>query len=712
MHDFVFDLLRVTFIVSVTAGLLLIVKRLFRKQLSPAMHVTLWLILFARILMLPLPTSVHSVFNYIPGYNQVTATAGAHHEHTGVATENTDNTAYLTSLEMAPLPPTSHPSDAPISYKISDIHPELATDNTEKSIVFYVFCVYLVGIFVHLARMLISYCLLISKIKRTSVECDNHIWYQKYRDIADEMHLDKRKLPKLYISTEPSMLVGIFTPILIVNSHSDERDLPMVFAHELNHFKYCDNFWIFLTNLTTAYQWFNPLIWLACRSVRDDLEILCDTRTVRIPSISTKEYAVLLYQSTCPGVVHTVRVASGISSESVLLKKRLTRLAVGSCSFIKRIISFAVCTILVVCCLTNPVQSLHSNNSVYVNNGSSLVGEEFQLCDPQQGISGIHFYNLIYTTLINKTGGSESRIPQYIGNGTLTSLTRYAKRSGMAYNSMEEHLLRISHTDAITYEQAAILMDLVIKLVDCGNTRLSKNVIPKQISENSLAQILKQLPEDEAIALLSCYNRGNTHSSVEFSSVYTKEQMDEIGSHITNDWLREKFFAFYHSVKVDSLGENFLTDNGLCTEYGYLYKLPPSLTAREEQIVRDIVSIAKTGDCEDVFYLKSRCDLYSEEYIAALYAKIGYTRKNMHTEYASLGINGCESYAESITWTPYIQNVTIENNGSTAAATAAVHSVCSYGIMEPSSGQFPYTQTLCFGEAMRALCLFYAGIDM
>jgi hypothetical protein len=340
------------------------------------------------------------------------------------------------------------------------------------------------------------------------------------------------------------------------------------------------------------------------------------------------------------------------------------------------------------------------------------VGEKFQLCDPQQGISGIHFYNLIYTTLINKTGNDVSPIPQYIGNGTLTSLTRYAKQSGVAYSSMEEHLLQIAHTDAITYEQAAILMDLVIKLVDCGNTNLSQNVVPQQISAESFAKILNQLPAHQAEALLSCYNRGSTHSSVEFSSVYTREQMDEITSRITNDWLREKFLAFYHSVNVETLGKDYLADNGLTTKYNCLYKLPPSVTAREEQIVRDIVSIAKTGDCEDVFYLKSRCDLYSEEYIAALYAKIRYTRKDMHKEYASLGINCRENSTETITWTPYISDVTIANSGSTPAATAAVRSVCSYGILEPLNGQFPYTQTLCFGEAMRALCLFYAGIDM
>lgn len=712
MHDFVLNLFRVTFTVSVTAGLLLIVKRLFRKQLSPSMHVILWLILFARLLMLPLPTSVHSVFNYIPGYNQVNASVSTQHDYTDTPPDNTDSTIYLNTLERTPEAQESIYPETSTSRKTVVTPHQPTSESAQKGIVFYIFCVYWVGVLVYLSRMLISYCLLTSKIKRTSVECDNYVWYQKYRDIADEMHLDKRKLPRLYISTEPSMLVGIFSPVLIVNSHSDERDLPMVFAHELNHFKYHDNFWIFLTNLTTAYQWFNPLIWLACRSVRDDLEIACDTSTVRIPSINAKEYAVLLYQTTCPGVVHTIRVASGMSSESALLKKRLTRLAYGSQSFFKRIVSFAICSILVVCCLTNPVQSLHINNSVYVNNGSSLMGDNFRRCDPQQGISGIHFYNLIYTTLINKTGGSESPIPQYIGNGTLTSLTRHAKRNGIAYNSMEEHLLRIAHTDAITYEQAAVLMDLVITLVDRGNSNLSQNVIPKQISEDSLAQILKKLPADEAKALLSCYNRGSTQSTVEFSSVYTQEQMDEIASRITNDWLREKFFAFYHCVKITSLGEGYLTDNGLSTEYGYLYKLPPDVTAREEQIVRDIVSIAKTGDCEDVYYLKSRCDLYSDEYIAALYAKIGYTRKNMHEEYASLGINGGESYPETVTWTPYILNVTIENTGSTAAATAAVHSVCSYGILEPSNGQFPYTETLRFGEAMRALCLFYAGIDM
>ena len=710
MELFVLRLCQVTFFSSVTACLLLFVKHLCKFHISPQLHVAMWLILFVRVFVPSLPESVHSVYNYVPGYEHVVDGTVLQADFYPPAVVQESNTDYL-----------NHLLDEDISQQISSgvqdaapsVSPTISADvsaDTGRDIVLFIVIVYVLGASACLLRMLVHYHVLYYKTLRSSVLCDNRLWNTQYMQIARDMGFRTRRIPKLYVGTAPSMLMGIIRPIILVNAHTDEQDLSMVFAHELNHYRHRDNFLIFLSNFLTALMWFNPLIWIACRSFQDDLEIRCDLLTVRLPFINIKEYAVFLYQSTCPGVVRAVHVAANMSAESVLLKERLKRLAGGTVSVFSRILAGTLCAVLITACLTNPVYSLVVNNDVYVQNGSSLVGSEFVFCNPNEGISGIRFYNIVYSTLKNKTGGDTSPIPSYLGDGTLTSLTRHAKEKDVAFASFDAYMLGIAHTNAITYEQAAVLLDTVIRLIDHSLENEHGSTIPVQIRETSFVHVLSQLPDTEARALLSCYNRGCSNSSVKFSSYYTEEEIHEISSRIANDWLREKFLMFYYCMPLDRLPESFCEENGIETSSDVVYRLFDALSEREVQIVRDIVSIAQTGVCEDVFYLKSRCDVYSEEYMDSLYNKVGFTRADVLNEYAVMGVSSYSSQDETINWIPHCDEIYLKNHGSSPETTLAVLSVCRYGILAPTDSYFPYDQPLCFGEAMRALCLLYAGM--
>ena len=711
MELLVLRLCQITFFSSVTAGLLLLVKHLCKFHISPQLHVAMWLILFIRVFVPFLPESVHSVYNYVPGCERVVDGTVLQADFYPPDVTQVSSTEYLNHL-LEKSEDSQKISGVPefarsVSQTISASAPDRGA---ESDICLFVFIVYVLGASVCLLRMFIHYHSLYHKTLRTSVQCDNQMWNSRYVQIARDMGFRTRRIPNLYVGTAPSMLLGIIRPIVLVNAHTDERDLSMVFAHELNHCRYGDNFLIFLSTLLAALLWFNPLIWIACRNIQDDLEILCDSYTVRLPFVNTKEYAVLLYQSTCPGVVRAVHVASNISTESVLLKKRLKRLAGGATSAFSRILSGFVCVVLITACLTNPVYSLVANNDIYVRNGSSLVGSELVPSNPNEGISGIRFYNIVYTTLKNKTGGDASPIPSYLGDGTLTSLTRHAKENDVAFASFDAYMLGISRTNSITYEQAAVLLDTVIRLIDHSLESEHGSTIPVQIRETSFVYVLSQLPDAEARALLSCYNRGCSNSTVTFSTCYTEEKINEISSRIANDWLREKFLMFYYRTPLDQLPEGFCEENNIVTSSDSVYRLFDTLSEREIQIVRDIVSIAQTGVCEDIFYLKGRCDVYSEEYMDALYDKVGFTRADVLNEYAIMGVSGYSDGQGTINWMTQCDEIYLKNHGSSPQATLAVLSVCRYGLMSPTDSYLPYNQALCFGEAMRALCLLYAGM--
>jgi beta-lactamase regulating signal transducer with metallopeptidase domain len=77
---------------------------------------------------------------------------------------------------------------------------------------------------------------------------------------------------------------GVFRPRIIVpagaDSWSAER-IDVVLAHELAHIVRCDWVLQIAAEVLRALHWFNPLVWIACRRLRDESEQACDDAVLR-----------------------------------------------------------------------------------------------------------------------------------------------------------------------------------------------------------------------------------------------------------------------------------------------------------------------------------------------------------------------------------------------------------------------------------------------
>ena len=60
----------------------------------------------------------------------------------------------------------------------------------------------------------------------------------------------------------------------------DDRELTMIFLHELVHIRHCDILLNWTAIIVRSLHWFNPLVWLAVRRLRADQELVCDARVV------------------------------------------------------------------------------------------------------------------------------------------------------------------------------------------------------------------------------------------------------------------------------------------------------------------------------------------------------------------------------------------------------------------------------------------------
>jgi beta-lactamase regulating signal transducer with metallopeptidase domain len=77
---------------------------------------------------------------------------------------------------------------------------------------------------------------------------------------------------------------GVFRPRIIVpagaDSWSAER-IDVVLAHELAHIVRCDWVLQIAAEVLRAVHWFNPLVWITCRRLRDESEQACDDAVLR-----------------------------------------------------------------------------------------------------------------------------------------------------------------------------------------------------------------------------------------------------------------------------------------------------------------------------------------------------------------------------------------------------------------------------------------------
>ena len=52
--------------------------------------------------------------------------------------------------------------------------------------------------------------------------------------------------------------------------------------HELQHYRHKDNLLNYLFLLAEIFYWFNPLIWIAARTMRNDREVACDSAVLNM----------------------------------------------------------------------------------------------------------------------------------------------------------------------------------------------------------------------------------------------------------------------------------------------------------------------------------------------------------------------------------------------------------------------------------------------
>ncbi len=257
----IWEFLLQTISVSLVAGLILIVKNIFKDKLTPRWQYGIWILLILRIflpvkadkfVLLPFGIYLEMLKNYIENFLSSAYTRPL------IATEPSGVIPYISSL------------------------PESITD--------ILFIIYILGVIAFLCFYLFSYIKL-----RLILKKGDDISAEKRLELQHILSENKIKNIKI-ISVKginSAFICGIFSPVLVLPSEreTDEK----ILLHEIMHLKHLDSLQNILWCFLRCLHWCNPFMHYIFNIVGNDMEMLCDQRVLeKLEGEERRDYGVLL----------------------------------------------------------------------------------------------------------------------------------------------------------------------------------------------------------------------------------------------------------------------------------------------------------------------------------------------------------------------------------------------------------------------------------
>ena len=249
-----------------------LIKRIFAKQLSAAMHYLLWGVVMLRLLIpVGLPSEL-SPLNLLSRADAPAAVQTMPQEQSAESSRQLP--AYsepnkVTSGEPEPqtaVGVNSHTVDKTVS-----VHP---FDIDWTLVILIVWAGGALGFGLWLAVGT-------TRLKKLAqgAEPPAHM-LALFESCRKQMCIQKQIRLVLQAHLPVPAITGVRSPVLLLPAsllnEQDEEKLRHIFFHELSHYKRGDIIVTYLLNGLNALYWYNPLVWLAVRLVNRDMETACD----------------------------------------------------------------------------------------------------------------------------------------------------------------------------------------------------------------------------------------------------------------------------------------------------------------------------------------------------------------------------------------------------------------------------------------------------
>ncbi|MFI3142005.1 MAG: M56 family metallopeptidase [Clostridia bacterium] len=309
----IWEFLAYTLDLTIWVGIIMIIKRIFKKTMSPTWHYGIWSVLAFK--------AVYSMF-----LNEITLDSGSLVSGIMQNVERWNRSNYASEFD---------------SLNFFDV-----TIAFPNSMIDYLFVAYLCGALYFAVGYILNYVKLKRYIKKnSSVNEENNLLVSQVK----ERYGFKSK-PKVLsvqgIST--AFICGLFKPTLVLpqNEIVDEK----VLIHEFVHLKSKDNlksiFWCVLRCL----NWCNPIVHMAINTILNDAEMSCDQKVLeKLEGEELRDYGrILLFMADekYSKVVATTSIANGGKN----IKKRIEAILFFK-KYPKDLKVISYCFIAIIMCL-------------------------------------------------------------------------------------------------------------------------------------------------------------------------------------------------------------------------------------------------------------------------------------------------------------------------------------------------------------------------
>lgn len=250
-----------TMTASLTAVILLAVKKLLEDKLSPRWQYGVWIVLVLRML-LPVDTGKMPFFR-LALWLEVWKTKA----------EGVLASAYAAKYD-------------PIAVK----HGLPVITGEPRSVTDWLFVIYIIGIVLCLLKYALTYGRLRRLLRKKGLESERV--QKKVRLVSEKYHLKPCRAVEIP-GLSSAFLCGGFRPVLAVPADTDMDE--KILLHELLHFKYYDTLQNIGWCILRALHWCNPFLQYVFHRIGNDMEALCDQRVLeRLEGEERRAYGVIL----------------------------------------------------------------------------------------------------------------------------------------------------------------------------------------------------------------------------------------------------------------------------------------------------------------------------------------------------------------------------------------------------------------------------------
>lgn len=316
---------------SILILIILLMKKIFNKALSPKWHYYIWILLLMRLLVpfsLQSSMSVYTLF-YTAAEKTNVPISDISFLFQGNSLNESSTSNIKTLPEAAPIVTNKNTTNSKVSGSVSYIVVKIKEiQNSNIAIILMAF-IWLTGVLLlSFYTLFINIAFAVNVHKRyTSLK------NRRLNDILEDCkNIMKIKHPIPLLTSKkvrtPSLYGFFNTKILVSEGYMEQlsdAEIKYIFLHELSHYKRKDIAINWLLALLQIFYFFNPLIWYAFYKIHEDCEVSCDAAALRY--INEVEYQ--SYGSTIIKLIklfsesNFIPVTAGLSKNKSSYKRRI-----------------------------------------------------------------------------------------------------------------------------------------------------------------------------------------------------------------------------------------------------------------------------------------------------------------------------------------------------------------------------------------------------